>query len=158
MNESIGGFQSNIRITYKWALLGMVISGMALIAISDFPTSLFFRSELQYLATLLYIFTGLILLLDRWKQWIGKSALIGLLAGVIFLGDYWLEIPGLLTLLILPTILAAAFVGLRAATATTVGETLALLGLNFMIKPFYGEVAASIQRSTVRPGAPISYV
>jgi signal transduction histidine kinase/CheY-like chemotaxis protein len=140
MNESIGGFQSNMRITYKWALVGMVISGMALIAISDLPTSMFFRSELQYLAILMYIFTGLIWILDRWKQWLGKSALIVLLAGVIFLGNYWLEIPGFLTLLILPTILAAAFMGLRATTAATAGETLALLGLNAMIEPFPGEI------------------
>jgi len=144
MNESIGGFQSNMRITYKWALPGMVILGMVLISVSEMPSSIFVRSELQDLVILLYIFSGLIMLLDRWKPWLGQSVLIISVAGMIILGDYWLDIPGFLSLLIIPTIMAAAFIGLRAATAAAIAETICLLVLNSLVETNPGEITIAL--------------
>ncbi len=144
MNESIGGFQSNMRISYKWAVLALVILGMMLIAISDLPRSIFSRSEYQYLAIFSYVSAGLVFVSDWWKPWLGKFLLIVLTVSLIVLGNFWLDVPGLLSLLIIPVIMAAAFMGLRIAIVTAIGETAGLLALNILAEMMPGEITIAL--------------
>ena len=67
-----------------------------------------------------------------------------LLVGQILLGNYWLDVPGLLSLLIIPIIMAAAFIGLRAASITAIGETVCLLALNSLTEMIPGELTITL--------------
>ncbi|MBN1993314.1 MAG: response regulator, partial [Anaerolineae bacterium] len=61
--------------------------------------------------------------LNSWRPRLGEwGTIIGLIT-IIYWGDQWLGVPGFLTLLVIPTALAAALLSLSAAAVIALGQT-----------------------------------
>jgi len=79
--------------------------------------------------TILAVSTILWWLDNRWprlSRWLTITALVLL----IYLGADWLDLPGFLTLWVIPNALAIMLIELPAATAVAVGETALLFLLS----------------------------
>ncbi|MBN1995128.1 MAG: hybrid sensor histidine kinase/response regulator [Anaerolineae bacterium] len=84
---------------------------------------------------LLYSAAGVVWLLDEWRPQVGGWGAVMALVVVSNVGLFWLGVPGFLTLLTIPVVVAAVLLGLLAATITAVGQTVVLL-LLYSAAPF----------------------
>jgi signal transduction histidine kinase/CheY-like chemotaxis protein len=135
MNESTASFEPDLRISHKWVLIVLVLLGQALYLLSDVLPDTTTQLRLTVLATLLYALAASVWLLDRWKPWLGRWFMIAALVAMIYLGNSWLDVPGFLTLMVIPTALAATLISLPAATMTAFGQTVLLLLLPNLTTP-----------------------
>ena len=133
MSESDSGFRSDLRISYKWVIVILVFLGLAFFLVSDIPSDASAQIRLTLFAILFLALSVTIWLLDRWKPWFGRWFMVSALVAMVYLGNHWLNVPGLLTLMVIPTALAAALVSLPAATVTAIGQTILLLLSSFII-------------------------
>jgi len=58
---------------------------------------------------------------------VGRWATMGTLTVLVFLAERWLQLPGILSLLAIPTVLAATMIGLPAAAALTMVQSIFLI-------------------------------
>jgi len=107
------------------ALVGL---GVALVFVGDAHPS--YRLKVPPFALLFCALAAVAWLLDSWKPWAGRWFTTVALVTIVHLGHNWLGVPGLLTLMVIPTALAAALISLPAATTIAVGETVLLLLLS----------------------------
>jgi signal transduction histidine kinase len=120
-------FESELRISPTPVCILLWISGMALCLVSDKSSDPVARLRLLHLALLFFAGTAAVWLLYSWRPWAGRWLTIIVLVALVHLGNNWLGMPGFLTLAVIPVTLAAAMIGIWAATATTVAETLLLI-------------------------------
>jgi signal transduction histidine kinase/CheY-like chemotaxis protein len=78
-------------------------------------------------ALLLYVLGIAALIIEAWLPLAGRWFALATLVALVHLGGAWLRVPGFLTLLAIPTALAAPMISLPAAVATAAGTTLLLL-------------------------------
>jgi signal transduction histidine kinase/CheY-like chemotaxis protein len=128
MNQSISNFKSDLRISPTRVMAVMLIGGVVIAIIGQLQ-----RDSVKWMIMLnftLLVF-GLTLVtwfLNNWRPRFGRWSTIVALVMIIYWGDQWLAVPGFLTLLVIPTALAAALISLSAATIMAIGET-ALLSI-----------------------------
>ena len=121
------GFQSEMRLSPKWVIAILLALGLALVFASSVPSNLSGRFNLALVALLFYIASAIAWLLDGWKTLLGRWATAIVLVALIYLGSGWLALPGLLTLLVIPTALAVPLIGLFATAIVALGESALLL-------------------------------
>ena len=117
-------FESELHISPKWVSAALVPLVLALFLLAD---SLSDPSEwvpVVLLAMLIFAASAVAWALDDWKSRGGRWFTVMSLIVIVHLGNRWLDVPGLLPLLAIPTALAAVLIDLPAATATAVGETI----------------------------------
>jgi len=125
MNESSAPrFATELRISPRPLIGLLLVPAVALVLLAwNLPDP----SSALNLALLLYALAGATGILVIWKPWLGRWVTIITLVAAVQLVHSWLGVPGFLALMAIPTALAAAMVGLPAATATTIAETALLL-------------------------------
>jgi signal transduction histidine kinase/CheY-like chemotaxis protein len=127
MKESASGFKPDLRISPIWVIALLMAAGVALGLVAQVQGNSVEREKLQDLAMLLFLLTLLTGGLNQWKPRLGRWSVIISLVMVVYWGHQWLQVPGFLTLLVIPTALAATLISLPAALATVIGETTLLL-------------------------------
>ncbi len=122
---------AELRISPKWVMAMLVISGLILTLLSDMQTDLGYQVQIRLFGLLLYVGATITWLLDRRNFELGRWFMLILLIALIFLGFNQLKVPEILFLLILPPTLAAVLISLPAALITAIGETVLLLLLSY---------------------------
>ena len=121
---STPGFEAELRISPKplIILLSLPAIFLALEAwhLPDPPKAL-------NVALLLYALSGATCLLERWNTQFARWGIVIALIIAVHVIHGWLEVPGFLALLALPTALGVAILGLPGATVVVLGETVVLL-------------------------------
>ncbi|MBI1881042.1 MAG: HAMP domain-containing histidine kinase [Chloroflexi bacterium] len=128
MRQSIASFEPDLRISHKGVLIILVLLGQILFLLSDLPyISSDDQFRLSLFVTLLYVLAATVWLLNRWNPEVSRWFMLVGLVVIIDLGHRWFNLPGFLTLLMIPTALAAALISLPAATLTATGTSIFLL-------------------------------
>jgi signal transduction histidine kinase/CheY-like chemotaxis protein len=132
MEKSVIGYQDELRISPRVSLPFLAIAGLAFVFGSDRGITVPVRLPVVIFGILLHVVCvtawrseNRLPLLSRWLT------LAGWFTAVV-MGSVWLFDMQFLLLLFIPTILAAIFSGLRAATVIAVGGTIAVLGLPWL--------------------------
>jgi signal transduction histidine kinase/CheY-like chemotaxis protein len=125
--EPDAGFESVRRIPLLPVVIALWATGVALVTISDLTSSNAHSSEMAYL--LLMIFAGAIGIwqVEGRHPLAARGLTVAWLMLLIFLGAAWLEAPELLSLLVIPILLAAVLVGIPAAVGGALIATVVLL-------------------------------
>ena len=119
------GFESEMRTSPKPVIVVLALVGVVFVV---WGTAWLTGSDQIYafcLAMLLYVFSVVAWLLDRWKPTAGRWFTVLALISLVLLSEGWLHVPGTRTLLVIPTALAATLISLPAATFVAAGETVA---------------------------------
>jgi signal transduction histidine kinase/CheY-like chemotaxis protein len=132
MNESVSSFKPDLRISPAWVIALMGAAGVALGLMAQVQGNLAKWEKMQDLALLVFLLTLLTWGLNQWKSSLGRWGAIITLVIIVYWGQQWLQVPGFLTLLVIPTALAAALISLPAALVTVIGETALVLISNDM--------------------------
>ncbi len=129
MGESAAGFAPELRISPKPVIIALVILGLACLLWADSDPNPSHWVPPVLLAMLLFVASGIGWWLAGCQPRVGAWLLVATLIAAIWLGDRWLAVPGFLTLMVLPTVLATALIGVPAAAATALAQTTLLLVL-----------------------------
>lgn len=126
INKSALNFVSDIRISPLWLIVPLAVLGLPTIFIIELMSgALELQAALFFI--LFYIILGITwLLINQVILW-GKWFIIIAFTGMVFLGHRWWGIPEVLTLMVVPPVLAAVLISLPATFLTAFGETLLLL-------------------------------
>ena len=131
MSKSVASFE--LRVSVHWAIALLGILGAVTLFVSDGVADPYLRDRVQLFGILLYMSVPVAWLLDRWNSWVGRWFVVFASVAMIGLAHIWLGISAALTLVAIPTGLAAALISLTGATVTAVGETALLLLLSYVI-------------------------
>ncbi len=115
------GFESELHTASPRVVIAIIL-GLA-VAITMENRILPKPSMASDVALVLYGLGIVALLLDVWNPLVGRWFTLATLVVAVQLGNAWLRIPGFLTLLAVPTALAAPFISLPAAFGIAVAET-----------------------------------
>ena len=135
MGESSSGFESELRISPKPVIAVLAILGVVLIVTISPLRSSSERLQLLLLGLLIQGASAIAWRLERRAPPASRWIVVATLVAVVWLASSWLGPPELLTLMGVPTALAAALIGLPAATATAAGCTVLLLVASRFIAP-----------------------
>lgn len=133
MNESISSFKPDLRVSPAWVIALMIAAGVVLGLATQVYSNSVERGKWQDLVLLLFLLTSLTWGLNQWQPNLGRWAVIISLVMIVYLGQQWLQVPGFLTLLVIPTALAVALIGLPAGLIITIGETVLVLSSNVLM-------------------------
>ncbi|MCL4300158.1 MAG: response regulator [Anaerolineae bacterium] len=133
MNESISSFKPDLRVSPAWVIALMIVAGVVLGLATQVYSNSVERGKWQDLVLLLFLLTSLTWGLNQWQPNLGRWAVIISLVMIVYLGQQWLQVPGFLTLLVIPTALAVALIGLPAGLIITIGETVLVLSSNVLM-------------------------
>ena len=136
--------RAELRVSPKPVLLSLVISGLVLALAGALKPNFEGQAHMQVLALLAYAFAGVGALLHTRTAWAARWFVVIALVAVIILADIWLGTPEVLALMLIPTGLAAALIGLPAAFATALGETAVLLMLGRAAHQGAGQASVSV--------------
>lgn len=132
--SSIPSFEAELRMSPRPVIALFLCPAIALaLGAFQLPDS----SKAMNLSLVLYAVSGATWLLTGWHDQIGRWATVLALAMVVCVVRVWMDVPGFLVLLVLPTALAAAVIDPKAALVTTLGET-ALLATPHRLLPAIG--------------------
>jgi signal transduction histidine kinase/CheY-like chemotaxis protein len=149
MNSSTAGFNPDLHISPKIVIAALLALGWVLGFLSEFLSEPTRVTGLAMLAAALSVIAWALedrnTLVGRWFTVVASAVLILLAYG-------WLYLPGALAWLAVPTLLAAALMGLPAATGTALGEMALLLLLPLLGRRF-GIVSADWEVVGVTLGA-----
>ena len=121
--------EAELRISPKLVAVLLLALAVVVFFVAEHQSEISRYSALSNVALLLAALSAGILILDSWKPWIARwFAAVGL-AATICVANSWLRVPGFVTLLVVPSALAAALISLPAATGFAVGESLLLAAL-----------------------------
>jgi len=124
MYNSTSSLETAPRVSPKLVIATLAISGWVLAFLSEFlPDSV----NVAGLAMLVLALSIIAWALESRNTRVGRWFTIIVLAVVVLLVNAWLRLPGSLAWMAIPTCLAAALIGLRAATGAALGETALLL-------------------------------
>ena len=119
-------FSSDLRVSLKPFILLMLLPGAFFgLEAWSFPGP----SHLLNLSLLAVVICVATWVLDDWNPLVGRWFYVTWLTLLVVLAQAHLKVPGLLTLIVVPTALAAPLVGLPATALSAVGQTLLLGGL-----------------------------
>lgn len=126
MDRSTQSVRSEIYISPVWVIgpLAALITP-TIFAIEILSGAL--EPRLVLLFFLSYLVLGVASLLIKLRSWAGEWFLIIAFFGMIWLAQSWWDMPQLLTLMVIPPLLATVLIGWAAALLTTIGETVFLL-------------------------------
>lgn len=126
INKSALNFVSDIRISPLWLIVPLAALGLPTIFIIELMSgALELQAALFFI--LFYIILGITwLLINQVILW-GKWFIIIAFTGMVFWGHRWWGIPEVLTLMVVPPVLAAVLISLPATFLTALGESLLLL-------------------------------
>ena len=127
MSKSTPGFESELRVSPGLVIVVLALLGLALVSIGQFQPDPSIRMTVLRFALLFYGASAISWLLGSWRPWAGRWVAVVASIILVVLGGTWVGLSGFLTLLVIPTALAAALIGIPGATITVVGETLLLL-------------------------------
>ena len=128
MTESDTSFESALRVSPEPVIGGILGLAVVFALAGDSTSDPHATTGLFNLSLLCYALAPFTWLLYSWKPLSGRWSAIIALAAIILGANAWLDVPGLPTLLSIPTSLAAALISLPAATAVAVTASfLALL-------------------------------
>lgn len=125
-SQTSESFASELRISPRPVMLFLAALGWVLVMLTFPPPDAPNQARAQAFALIVYIGSGSALLLDIWKPRVGRWVFVVALAAAIHLGHGGLGLPGFLSLIMIPTGLAAATISLPAGAAVAIGETLLL--------------------------------
>lgn len=131
MRKSVESFE--LRVSVHWAIALLGILGAITLLASDDVADPYRRNQVQLFGILLYTSMPLAWFLNRWNSWVGRWFVVLGSVALIGLAYTWLGLSAALVLVAIPTGLAAALISLVGATVTTVGETILLLLLSYVI-------------------------
>jgi signal transduction histidine kinase/CheY-like chemotaxis protein len=126
MNKSASGFESELRLSPGPVIVALALLGLVLVSIGQFQSDSSIRMTVLRFALLFYGASAISWLLGSWRPWAGRWVTIVASIILIVLGDTWVGLSGFLTLLVIPTVLAVAMIGIPGAIVTVVGETVLL--------------------------------
>jgi signal transduction histidine kinase/CheY-like chemotaxis protein len=132
MNEVVSSFKPDLRISSTWVIVLMVVASVALGLAAQVQGNLAVSENMQDLALLVFLLSLIAWWLNQWKPGLGRWSTVIMVVVVVYWGHRWLQIPGFLTLLVIPTALAATLISLSAAIVVAVGETALVLISNAM--------------------------
>ena len=124
MNELYSNSQSELRIPPKPVIAILPILGWLLTTLRDLlPDPL----KVMDLTLFIYALSAVAWVLANWKPRIARWFTILAWVAVVLLLNAWLAVPESLALMLIPTGLATALIGLPAAFVTAIGETTLLV-------------------------------
>ena len=127
MIESSRNHEFELRMSPKPVIALQVAAGLALAFVGDTMLVPSDQFKARLFVLLFYAVSAIAWLFDRWRPWGGRWFTVLGLVAIVQLGHNWLGVPGFLTLMVIPTALAAALVSVPGAAATAVGETVLLV-------------------------------
>lgn len=127
MEESSRGFEYDLRASSTLVAGVLLIAGLLLVLASGSLSDMSDRLTVAIIAILLYGLSAVTWLLGSWRPGISRWFVVSALVVVIHLASHKLGVPGLLNLMVIPPVLAAALMDLRAAALIALGETALLL-------------------------------
>jgi len=127
MINSREGIEVELHLAAKWMMAGLVGLGVIFVFLGDRETEVASRAQILLFATLLYAAAAAAWFLEDWRALPGRWFTIIILMVTVVAGFSWLNIPGFLSLLILPVILAATSISLTAALMTAIVETVVVM-------------------------------
>ena len=128
MKESTSMFESELRVSPRPVLAGLLILGCGLFLgaqLLSYPWEAVSRAM-----SLFFLLTGLSgagWLLVNWKPWVGRWFTLIALVIALHFASVWLDLSEALALVWMPVALAAPLIGPAAATVTAVGECALIL-------------------------------
>ena len=129
MSESTSDFASELRISIELIIAVLLALGTLLVLISDDQSAAASAVKTGSLGVLLYVASATTWLLYSWRRRLGRWYAVLVLVAAVFLTNHWLEVPGTLALLGIPTAVAAALISTPAATAVAVSATALLVAV-----------------------------
>lgn len=126
MNDPSARFESELRISHELVIGMLVILGIVFFLVGDSQFDLDYRSKLMQFTVLLCTVSIVSWSLGSWKPQLGRWFTIISLVVTVFLANSWLSLPGGLILTVIPIGLATVLIGLPAAAAVTIGESVLL--------------------------------
>jgi len=127
--------EPELRISVKWVIAILGVVGLMLILVGDAQSDPSYRMRVLYFAALFYAVAAVAWALDDYRPWASQWFVVIALITMLCLGNLWLEIPGFLTLVVVPTALTAALFSIPIATAIAIGETALLLLMRNYVAP-----------------------
>jgi len=122
-------FKEDLQFSPRWMSGLLVLLAMVLIGAVEPWVGESQLVGVRQVILLLFALAGLTWLLDAWRPW-GRWGIVVLLIGAVIAANAWLRLPGMLTLLAIPTAMAVLLSPPLAAAAVTLGETGILIALS----------------------------
>jgi signal transduction histidine kinase/CheY-like chemotaxis protein len=121
MNEShVTSFTPDLHVSAKPAIAVLIGIGVLFGFAAGRPE---YTSTMSPVAVLILSLAVVDLLIESWQPRLSAWSLIAsLIVTILFIGN-WLHQPALIALMVIPTALAAALIGLRASLLIAIGET-----------------------------------
>lgn len=126
MKRSELHFESELRISPKLMLAGLVFFGLTLIFAGDYLASPADSIKAARLGVLILAISLGMWFLSEWQLNIARGVIIIVVSLIVFIGISWLESPVFLTLVVIPVAVAAIVSGSPVATITALGESVLL--------------------------------
>jgi signal transduction histidine kinase/CheY-like chemotaxis protein len=124
--KSVSDVASEVRVSPMWVIAPLAALGTPAIFVIEILSGAL-EPRLVILFLLFYVTIALTWLLTSRGQSIGGWFLVTASVGMICLSHSWWGMPQLLTLMVIPPLLAAVLIGLAGTVLTTIGETVLLL-------------------------------
>jgi signal transduction histidine kinase/DNA-binding response OmpR family regulator len=118
---------AELRVSPGWAIAAVFLAGLIFASANNPGSDPSEWVKVLSLAALFYLVGLTTWLLDSWRTLVGRWVFVIGLTILIYLGIGWLGMPGFLSLVVLPTALAAAMISLPAAIAVALGQSVVLL-------------------------------
>jgi signal transduction histidine kinase len=129
MDELMTSSSQEMRISSKIVLATLVALSWMLALISQ-SLSEPIKARVEVLAILIAVLSAITWAVERRDTRLARWFIVIALLALILLAHYWLHLPGTLTWLVVPTVLAAALLSLAAATGVALFETALLFLLS----------------------------
>jgi signal transduction histidine kinase/CheY-like chemotaxis protein len=121
------GFKSELDISPRLVSAVLVVSSIVLFLAGDLQSDVTIWSRMTSLSVVSFAISVIIWLLDDWVPWTSRWFAILSLVFLVYLGHGWFQVSGILTLLAIPTALAAALISLMGSAITATGTSLLLV-------------------------------
>ena len=121
MNEPhVTSFTPDLRVSAKPAIAVLIGIGVLFGFAASLPA---YTSIVSPVAALILMLAMVDFLIEAWQPRLSAwSVVVSLIVTILFIGN-WLHQPALIALMVIPTALAAALIGLRAGLLIAIGET-----------------------------------
>ncbi len=132
---SPSGFESELRVSPKSVAVVLMASSGIIFSLGLIPSSNVERFQVLLLSALFLGLGAAIWKLEDWNPAFNRWFAVLAAAALIPLAGIWLDIPGALTLVVIPVALSAVLINLTVATIIATGETGLVLSLIAFASP-----------------------
>jgi hypothetical protein len=138
MTDSIGIFDLELRVSYRYFLPILAYSGAAFTFAAQGVNNNSVRLNMQFFGILVFGIMSILWIIDRWVHQFAQFAAVSVACCTILAGAVWSGDPSFLALIVIPIAVSAAVINLRSAALTTLGFTLVMIlliraGLDFRV-------------------------